>query len=138
MTTATTTKAKADTLRDLTVFRLANEAGCSSPDDAESAGAKFLDAVRDAVIEAIEYDPEASDYDEQASEIADNAPDVYTHAMWSEFVDLAAYNEDPTELGAEADDMDKCARVCLYMIADRLARVLFEMVADVEELDDNA
>lgn len=103
-----------------TANMLARLADCASPDGPESAGAQFLISVQDSVNEVFEYEVT----EDTVSEIADGAPDVYTHTMWAEFVDLAAYNEDPTELGADGSDMEKCARICLYMIAERLAQAL--------------
>jgi hypothetical protein len=140
MTTAT--DKRITTLRELSINRLAGDAGCSDPDSGNnepmSDGARLLNQVRDGVIEAIEYAPDARDYDDQISEIADSAPDVYTHRLWSEFVDLGAYNEDPTELGFDGSDMEQGARVCLYIIADRLARSLFDMVADQSDDEEEA
>lgn len=122
-------------------YRLANDADCAGPDSQESAGAKFLSSVRDDVIEHITYAWEYSDLDESerydanrasdvAHEVADNAPDVYTYTMWAEFTDLAAWQEDPSELGTDSSDMEQSARVCLYMIAERLASA---MLADLQE-----
>lgn len=115
--------------------QLSSMAGCASPDSFTSAGAKFLENIADSVIEAIDA---GEMNDDRAAEIADNAPDIYTHTMWSEFVDLCAYQEDPTELGADASDMDKCARICLYMIAERLVSAIREdYTPDDDENDDD-
>lgn len=100
-------------------------ADCGSPDSLDSAGMAFLTSVRDAVVEAIEagtFDPDDDSRDNDNGEvhqIADNAPDVYTHARWKEFVDLAAYQEDP-EMGEWPDDLTETAGVALYQIAERL------------------
>lgn len=110
-------------LSELTAWQLAGYADCAQPDRLDSKGAAFLLSVRDAVVEAIEEG--ACDQD-RVSEIADQAPDVYTYTLWQEFVDLAAYQEDPTELGCDGSDMEQSARVCLYMIAERLAGALLE------------
>jgi hypothetical protein len=114
MATATTTEDRTDVLRNLSIYRLSNEAGCAGPDSVEpmSAGARFLDSIRDDVIDRIESEPEILgrafedlDDDGMIHEIADSAPDVYTSTMWAEFVDLGAYQEDPTDLGiAQSDD----------------------------------
>ncbi len=120
--------------QEFTLWELANLADCGSPDSLTSAGARFLFNVADATAEQVAvYRAEGTleddyDYSGELHEIADNAPDVYTHTLWSEFVDLAAYNEDASELGADASDMEKCARICLYMIADRLTRALVDAV----------
>lgn len=116
-------------IMDLKVYELARMADCGSPDSLESPGARFLESVRDAVAEAAEGNPENDDWSEEAAQIADDAPDVYTHQRWLEFVDLAAYQEDPTELG-EISDMTAAAGICLYIIAERLAFALFELAAE--------
>jgi hypothetical protein len=86
----------------------------------------FLISVQDGVNDATSYDPTQTEWADQAAEIANNAPDVYTHTLWLEFIDLCAYREDPSDLGVDASDMEKAARVCLYLIAERLANVLFD------------
>ena len=42
------------------------------------------------------------------------------------FVDLGAYHEDPSELGADTSDMEEAAKTCLYLIADRLIVALLD------------
>ena len=107
-------------MKSHTMYELARLAGCSDPDSPTSPGAQFL-----AMVEATLADYDDPDYD-TAWEIADNAPSVYTHEMWMQFVDLAAYSEDPSEVGADGADMEKSARVCLFMIAERLCIALIE------------
>lgn len=145
----------ADELRDLNAYQLSRRADCASPDSLDSAGALFLTSVRDGVLELITWDAtrwvevvEGDDVqsindDGGVSQIADDAPDVYTYRMWAEFVDLSAYLEDPPEYGVDRSDMEQSARVCLYMIAERLAFVLMdeakimteELLAEREEVD---
>lgn len=110
-----------------TAHRLANEADCSCPDSSESPGAKFLLEVQDSVNERFADDSWDED---SSSEIADAAVPVYTHAVWATFVDLCAYQEDPTELGCDGSDMEQCAKVCLYMIAARLADSLAREIGE--------
>ena len=101
----------------LNPYELANMADCSNPDSQESPGARFLLSVQDDYRERVEdgyYDE-----DDSPHEIADGAVPVYTHNLWQTFTDLGAYNEDPSELGVESDDMTSAAGVCLYMIAAR-------------------
>lgn len=142
MTTTTTTE-RADLIEDIkarNAYHLSGDADCSSPDSHTSPGALMLLSVRDSVIEAIEYAPAILDDDEwhdMTHDIADQAPDVYAHTKWAEFVDLAAYNEDPSDLGAESDDMDKAASVCLYIIAERLAGALFSELAEADNEPEN-
>ena len=122
-------------------YQLANLAECASPDSDSSPGAKFLISVQDGVndahdmeqaADATSYDPTPTEWADQAAEIADNASDVYTHTLWLEFIDLCAYREDPSDLGVDAHDMEQAARVCLYLIAERLANVLFEQYNEDE------
>ncbi len=114
-------------------WTLSSIAGCLCPDSAESAGARFLEAVQDSV-NAIDLDStDVSDYSYELSDVADAAPHVYTSTRWAEFVDLGAYHENPTEFG-DIRDMEAAAGICLYMIADRLALALLverlEMLAE--------
>jgi len=105
-------------------------ADCLCPDADDSAGGKFLADVRDKVVKLIEdgvLDPESDhrdNYDGEISTIADNAPDVYTHTKWSEFVDLGAYHEEPEFDDDWGTDLDKAASMALYQIAERLAYAL--------------
>ena len=138
------------TFRHLTTWHLANLAGCGSPDRPDgigvsppadlstvdpSPGAKFLRSVADDLAERIAYvfadlDPAGCDLarelEGEVQEVADAAPSVYTFTRWQEFTDLAAWQEDATELGASADDLTGAAGVALYMIAERLALALVE------------
>jgi hypothetical protein len=90
-----------------------------------SPGAKFLRSVAYDVANLLDEADE-----DTPSEIADSAVPIYTHEMWSTFVDLAAYTEDISELGAEDAEMDKQAATALYMIAERLASALIEAETD--------
>ena len=112
------------TIKNLKLHELVNLAECATPDNETSAGAKFLFHVRDAFIEAIEYDGECDD--RSIHEIADSAPDVYTHRRWKEFVDLGAYREDISDLVSAETSMDDRAGVALYQIAERLVSALVE------------
>jgi hypothetical protein len=153
MTTTETTGTAAilaETLADIrtwTVYRLSNEADAGSSDfDPDGAGARFLSSVRDDVLERVEYELNTADADDLTDavesiredavhEIADAAPDVYTFTRWSEFVDLAAWQEDISELGGDlGDDLTGAAGVALYIIAERLAVAILDTIT--EALDD--
>ena len=129
-------------VNEWTAYRLANEADCQSPDSQESAGARFLTSIRDQIVDGWEYNDgqlDADGCDSLITETADNAPDVYTYTMWQEFVDLCAYQEDPTELGFDGSDMDQGARICLYMIAERCARAVMDaLVSEAEEASEES
>lgn len=134
-----------------TSWHLARLAECSDPDrhdgygfappfDAPdgyepSPGARFLRGVEDDTLEAL-TDGRWDDDGDAAHEIADSAVPVYTHERWATFVDLGAYNEDARELGADADDMTAAAGVCLYIIAERLARAIAEDAKNDDETDE--
>jgi hypothetical protein len=106
-------------------------AGCADPVGTTSAGGRFLLAVWDAVEDRESYS------DDAVHEIADGAVPVYTLEVWAAFVDLAAWSEDPSELGVDGSDMEQAAKVCLYLIAQRLASVLMEQAREAEVEDDD-
>jgi hypothetical protein len=107
-----------------TVWQLAGLAGCSSPDSVDSAGAAWLVRVaRDA--EELAED-QGDDLTDGIAERADSNVPIYTHELWSIFVDLGAYQEDVSELIGAGTDMEKMAQVALYMIAERLLSALLE------------
>lgn len=131
-------------------FVLAGMAECHSPDtiaeregEEDSSGAALLRSVLVSTLERVEYAREEetdrpwSDLpemmDDAFHEIADGAPDVYTYTRWREFVDLAAWQEEP-ETGEWPEDLTDTAGVALYQIADRLARAI---VAELAEQDDD-
>jgi hypothetical protein len=128
-----------DDVRERTVWSLAREADTCDPDALTSPGGNFLDRVRDAFIEAIEYldDPTADEIrDLDSFEYVDSSVPIYTSDLWRTFVDLAAYNEDVSEWGDMGDDLNKAASTALFIIADRLFHGLASDVAD--SLDEQA
>jgi hypothetical protein len=127
----TTTRDAVRELAALNAYQLANMADCGTPDTLESPGARMLMNVRDAVVEALK-DETVDDIREGdiAHELADRAPNIYTYQRWQEFVDLAAWQEDPEELGTGDSDMGAQAGVCLYLIASRLVWTLLDMAED--------
>lgn len=123
-------------LTRLNPYELASLAGCGTPDEGRSrrrkswsAGAKLLVSVRDAVVEAIR-DGRITENDRddrgQLHEIADSAPDIYTYGRWKEFVDLAAFSEDPEMCDKWPGDLTEAAGIALYQIADRLCHVMVD------------
>jgi len=118
----------------MNAYELAHLAGVASPDTPESPGAHFLERVESDYQEHRKdgtYDPDDSPHD-----IADVCVPIYTYEVWQTFVDLAAWQEDPTELGADAGDMEQAAKVCLYLIAERLVYALAEADEEAEEEDE--
>jgi hypothetical protein len=121
-------------IRAMTAWNLSSLAGCADPDRLDSEGAVFLIHVRDSVLELWEdgdydrTDSQAWDYSGEVASIADNAPDVYTYTRWKEFVDLAAWQEEPEVTGEWPNDLTEAAAYALYQIADRLAWALLRLL----------
>ena len=119
-----------------TAWQLARLAECADPDSDTSPGADFLNNVETDTLERI-IDNDGEWDDDMAHEIADGAVPVYTYTRWQTFTDLAAWDEDPSEMGACDDgDMTQMAAVCLYMIAERLARAIADEYEPADEDDD--
>jgi len=104
------------------IHALADLADCSDPDGPDSPGATFLWSVADAVADV------RDGYD--LFETADGLVPVYTHELWTTFVDLGAYNEDTY---TDREDITTIARIALFQIAERL---LTALVNEEEEDDD--
>lgn len=125
-------------LTSLNPYDLASMVGCGQPSEGRtrrrrkwSPGAVMLASVRDSVVEAIrggQITPEnyGSYGMDVMAEIADGAPDVYTHGRWLEFVDLAAYQEEPDAVGEWPDSLTDAAGIALYQIAERLCVALVD------------
>lgn len=126
-----------------TAYSLAWDAGCASPDTLESPGAQLLMSVRGALLESLAYarehdaDGESwADTLERMSaggaldEIADGGPSVYTFTLWTQFVDLAAWQEDISDRSDSSADMESLARLALYSICERLVSVLVSEISD--------
>jgi hypothetical protein len=123
-----------ETIEGLNAYELARYADCASPDGLESPGAKFLEVVRDVVVDAItDEDTPEEDRHDSAFAIADASVPIYTYDKWQAFVDLAAWQEDPSELGFDGTDMEQGAGICLMMVGERLARALFEEADDDDD-----
>lgn len=146
VTSENMTKSTLADVRELNSRQLARLADVSSPDSLDSPGALFLARVRDSIVDAagevgrlvdedgcIVGDDEASDL---AHEVADEAPSIYTHEVWTQFVDLCAYDEDLEDYVDESSDMESRARVALYLIAGRLALALVDEIRNLDELGD--
>jgi hypothetical protein len=117
-----------------TPWQLARMADCADPDSLLSPGAIFLRDIYDAATsERDQYDDDDSD---AAHSIADDIVPQATYDVWQTFTDLAAWTEDPTDLGFDGTDMEQGAKVCLYIIAERLALAVMEEAASEREDDD--
>lgn len=132
-------------IRDMSAYWLANVAGCMCPDATDSAGAEFLLRVRDDIVELLDDETvnldalDRIDNNGAIHEIADNAPSVYTHTCWQQFVDLGAYQEEP-ETGEWPEDLTRAAMIALYQVAQNLCYAVIaeyrEHLEQVAEEDD--
>ena len=121
-------------VKDWSAFRLSNEVGISSAPPTESQGSKFLELIRDAFIERMEF--QRSDalakwrMDEDAldiiHEVVKGCVPVYRDLIWEAFVGLRAWSEDLAELGGPETDMTKNAETALYLIGCRLGDILWK------------
>jgi len=134
-----------DEWREWNPFVLANAADCGTPETSTSAGSVFLVRVRSAVHELLsELDSDgrnllrdgSMDDDGTLHEIADSSVPIYTHELWSTFVDLSAYNEDVDEY--EPTDLNNAAGIALFVIAERLVGSLVDEGRDALVEDDSA
>ena len=128
-------------------YELAHMADVASPDNDDSPGAEWLRLVAGDLhdlldqyateVMAGEIDPE-TDLGDEITESADQIVPTYTHHRWQVFIDLAAYQEDVSELGEiDGDDLTRSvAGVALYMIAERLMNALIAEI-DTDEDDDS-
>jgi hypothetical protein len=126
-----------DAMNKRNAYELANDADVTTPDSPESHGATFLLSVQDAVLEAIEYNREqygevsGDDLRDNVSDIIDGLVPIYTYQKWMTFVDLAAWQEDASEMfGSDVvkvdEALDQLSDIALNQIADRLAYRLIE------------
>lgn len=139
-------------IEQATIYTLANDADCASPDSTDSPGAGLLNTVRTMVLEswaeAMPSDERGDvrelldvDWSDTAHTIADGAPSVYTYELWTQFVDLAAWQELDEVIGDGLLDISSdnptfaIPDVCLYSIARRLALVLLESLVDALQTD---
>lgn len=123
----------------LNAYELSRLADCGEPDKPDSLGAQFLLGVQDAVNEALTPGNVYEEGNDAAHEIADNAVPVYTYIKWQTFVDLCAWQEDLDDwIGSGTKDIDDLSNIALYIIAERLAMLLFEEASqpDVESETD--
>lgn len=114
-----------------TIYALARLADCADPDSEASPGAYFLSNVADTVAEVLENAIDGGYRQDAISEAADALVPTYTAEVWRTFTDLAAWQEDVTDLCGDDTDMTQRAKVALYMIAERLLTAL------CEEADEN-
>lgn len=118
-------------LVERSVFRIASDVDCGSPDARSSEGAEFLREVWQATLTEIENEGADVNLDairDRAEYVVDGAMPVYTHDIWRTYVDLAAYNEDLD--GFESSSMTVSAQVALMMIGERVVNLAVDEYAD--------
>jgi hypothetical protein len=127
-------------IRDYSAYALSDSdlADCGSPDTRESAGALLLTRTRDAFLEFIDSNPEATadDIREDISTITGDMVSIYTHERWQQFVDLAAYQEE-SETGEWPTDLNDTAAAALYQIIERMVFRFADMIEKIEEDEDD-
>ncbi|MET8111209.1 hypothetical protein [Streptomyces prasinus] len=127
-----------DGIKKYSPYHLATVAEVPAP-DAESAGSKLLIKVRDEVVEHIEG--LLKDSGDSLAEIvrwereviqdavADSAASQDTPERWRQFVDLAAYREDRSNIGTPTDtSLEGWAEVAIFQIAFRLVSNLLDEI----------
>jgi len=128
-----------ESVTERSVYALSSDADCSgSPDSLDSAGADFLDNVRRAALEYFDYKPDADESDayDAASEQLDSVVPIYTHTLWTTFVDLGAYQEDDA-LEVGLDDLTRVASYALYLIGERLFVSIIRELAEARDEDED-
>ena len=130
MNTSPHTKA-IGTINELNANPLSYRASVASPDTLESPGARFLEGVRDALVEWVEYN-RSEDIEslvekaqDDAFEQVDACVPVYTHQIWQTFTDLAAYHDEAV-YEFDGGSMTEQASYVLARIAERLFVALAE------------
>lgn len=133
-----TVEAVLDDWRGYGAFTLGALAECWVGDP-DGLGGKFLTDVRDAVIEAVEYNrddlPTDGDWSDWVHEIADDAVPTYTLIVWHTFTDLRAWNVDIDELGdalGADESMTTQAQWALYVIARSVAWAMLGMLDEAD------
>lgn len=128
-------------IRDMSVYYLADLADCGSPDASASPGGKFLDEIREALLEDIEDENNGETVLERLQyvlesgrdrEVIQGAVDYRTHQMWLSFVDLCAYEE---ELDGEYTDLESQCFAALEQIGQRLVSALTQEIENSGEFD---
>lgn len=144
-------------IEQATIYTLASYADCASPDSTDSPGAGLLNTVRTMVLEswaeAMPSDERGDvselldvDWADTAHTIADAAPSVYTYELWTQFVDLAAWQELDEVIGDGLLDISSdnisgmgptftIPATCLYNIARRLAETMLSSLVDALQSD---
>lgn len=118
-------------LRTYTVAFLAVQADCKTPGGQLSPGGKLLLSARDTLLDAwangdLPVAPWAEWSDEAfgvAGDIADRLTSDMVEELWAQFIDLAAWSEEPPD-GGWPDDLTEAATAALTGILLRLFRNL--------------
>lgn len=130
--------------REASPYYLASPADCASPDNADSPGATFLTAVRDATLAVWGEDSDSDDYTGEASRIAGLNSDggvftIWTDGQWATWVDLAMWQEDLSEyFGREipTDKLSDLPAIVAGIIGERLSLAIFSSLIEAREQDD--
>jgi len=118
------------------VFVLAGQADCASPDSSLSPGGLWLARFPEEARRIVEEGDEGADVDDlrdYLAEVADQMVPIYAGEKWAVFVDLGAWQEYLEDYASEEHDMDHCASLALYLVAERLLSVLVEELVEARD-----
>ena len=111
-----------DKIMKTSIYRIADMAGASSPDNDRSPGYRWLERVRDRTADLV-ADESVDDGDiidgDRLYEEADSVVPIYTHELWTTWTDLGGYRFDG-ELRQEfsGDDIERIPQADLYEMAE--------------------
>tara|TARA_R110002020_G_scaffold170189_1_gene359549 strand:+ start:147 stop:542 length:396 start_codon:yes stop_codon:yes gene_type:complete len=124
-----------DEKRKLSLWDLADMAGCSKPEGAETDGAKWLREVEFEAYDVVdsyrtekdkEYPP---DY---VHEKADDLVPIYTNQLWNVWTDLGGYNFDGEyrDFSSHGDTGDRMNRIAQADCYEWAQNIIFDIVQD--------
>lgn len=132
-------------IKSRSAYALSRQAEVEAPDSKTSAGADFLDTVRGAVLDQVQFhaikggeelSTVAERLEEDAWEIATSAVPEVSVERWDIFRDLAAWTEDVSDIlnnSKTITGLSDLAGLVLYGIADRLVRSLLRDIKEEGE-----
>lgn len=128
-----------DEVRGMSAGGIASLSEVADPDNAFSAGAEFVKALRDDLLNTLDYQDDPvewlTDGRERADDYAATRGDqmvgeiVRTHERWETFVDLCAYDTDYGDyLGEGWTSLDDLRDIALSVTATQVMRALLKHI----------
>ncbi len=118
-------------IRDMSTYLIANLGDAHADNDEAVA---FLDGIREAYAEAVEY-AEGKPSDDAEHEISDGAPSIYNHTRMMQLVGTCAWDRTP-EHASGGEDMVTLAGIILYELASEIVAGLAAYYDEHEHDDD--